>query len=125
MNDEFLGTADIQEVTQIKHLLVEKQTELLSIEWREGIATLEIEDSDILSDDSLDQIFMDYDKNDSEDSIEMVISEQGTVYSINEESLPLRRVEVKDFSYGLIGLWLLLICFSIAKTLEKTGQSNF
>jgi hypothetical protein len=87
MDHEIFGTADSQEMAQIEDLVAEKY-----------VAEPGEEELDILCGDSLDQIVMDDDGQDLEESLEFDTSEHGILCSINEEALPLRKYKVRDQS---------------------------
>jgi hypothetical protein len=80
-------------------LLTEKQTGVLSTDSQEDVAELEIEDSDMLSDAFLNQIIIDNNGKDLEESLEFTISEQGKLLcSVEKEARPLRKVQKTDHS---------------------------
>lgn len=87
MDHEIFGTADSQEMAQIEGLVAEKY-----------VAEPGEEELDMLCGDSLDQIVMDDDGQDLEESLEFDTTEHGILCSINEEALPLRKYQVRDHS---------------------------
>ncbi|KAF3393630.1 hypothetical protein DPV78_009845 [Talaromyces pinophilus] len=102
VNHEVLGTADVQEMARMGTLVTEKQAEILSTVSQEDVAELEIEDSNMLSDAFLNQIIIDNNGKDLEESLEVTISEDGKlICSIEKEARPLRKVQKKDHTREL------------------------